>query len=324
MYRKILETSNALDGIVNKTPVLTSRTLNILSGAQCFIKCENFQRMGAFKFRGAFNALRQLSDKQKKVGVVTHSSGNHAQAIALSGSILGIKTVIVMPESAPKVKIDATKGYGAEIVFCESNEKSRRENVNQLIEEYGYTLVHPYDNENVIAGQGTTALELINEIGILDYLFVQVGGGGLMSGCSIVAKESGKISKVIGAEPKNADDAYLSFKSGEIVPQLNPNTIADGLRTSLAPMTFNFIRKYVDDFVTVSEEEIIDAMKFYWERMKIIVEPSGAVALASFQQYSKNFSENVKDKKVGIVISGGNIDLTDFFNTLKSTIDHSS
>ncbi|MHA1991845.1 MAG: pyridoxal-phosphate dependent enzyme [Candidatus Hodarchaeales archaeon] len=321
MYRKIVEASKDLDGIVNKTPVLTSRTLNNLTDSQCFIKCENFQRMGAFKFRGAYNALRQLSEKQKKIGVVTHSSGNHAQAIALSGSILGIKTVIVMPESAPKVKIDATKGYGAEIVFCEPNEKSRRESVNRLIEQNGYTLVHPYDNENVIAGQGTTALELINETGLLDYLFVQVGGGGLMSGCSIVAKESEKISKVIGAEPKNADDAYLSFKSGEIVPQLNPNTIADGLRTSLAPITFNFIRKYVDDFVTVSEEEIVDAMRFYWERMKIIVEPSGAVSLASFLQYSKNFPEKVKNKKIGIIISGGNIDLTEFFNTFKKQIE---
>ena len=321
MLKKIIDASKELYGVVNRTPVLTSRTLNEITGSKIFIKCENFQRMGAFKFRGAYNALRKLSRKEKVIGVVTHSSGNHAQAIALSGAILDIKTVIVMPKNAPEVKIEATRGYGAEIVFCEPNEKSRTETVQRLMNEYGYTMIHPYANEHVIAGQGTVALELIEEVDNLDFLFVQVGGGGLMSGCSIVAKEGGKISKIFGAEPKNADDAYQSFKTGKIIPQSNPNTIADGLRTSLAPITFNFIKKFVDGFVTVSEDEIVDAMKFYWERMKIIVEPSGAVSLAAFLQYSKDFPGNVKNKRIGIIISGGNIDLTDFFDTIRKTID---
>ncbi|MFW9930839.1 MAG: threonine/serine dehydratase [Candidatus Thorarchaeota archaeon] len=322
MLKKITNASSALEGIANKTPILTSRTLNRLIDAKCFVKCENFQRMGAFKFRGAFNALRLLSTTEKACGVVTHSSGNHAQAVALAGKILGIKTTIVMPENAPKVKVQATKDYGAEIVFCRPTEESRTTTVQELIKKYNYIMVHPYDNDDVIAGQGTTALEMINEIGNIDYLFVQVGGGGLMSGCSIVGKETGKISYIIGCEPKNADDAYKSFESGKIVPQLHPNTIADGLRTSLSIRTFNFIKKYVDDFVTVTETEIIEAMKFYWERMKIIVEPSGAVSLASLLKYSKITPEDIKNKKIGVIVSGGNVDLSDFFNILTKSLNN--
>jgi len=279
-------------------------------GANVFVKCENFQRIGAFKFRGVSNKLLQLSADEKAKGVVTHSSGNHAQAVALASSLLGIKSVIVMPENAPPVKIDATRGYGAEIVRCANNVKAREETCQNLIDKHGYTLVHPYDDDQIIAGAGTAALELIKEVGDLDYMFCPVGGGGLLSGTSVATKGLCPDSKVIAVEPERADDAYRSFKDGKLYPSAYPDTIADGLRTSLSKRTFKIIQEKVDEIVTVSEKEIIDAMKFLWMRMKIVVEPSGAVPIAGVIKMARS----IKNKNIGVIVSGGNIDLDDFFS----------
>ena len=296
--------------IVNKTSVLTSQTLDKTVRANVFLKCENFQRVGAFKFRGVCNKLLLLSSKEKAKGVVTHSSGNHAQAVSHASSLLGIKSVIVMPENAPKVKVDATQGYGAEIVRCASNIKAREETCQNLIDKHGYTLVHPYDDDQIIAGAGTAAYELIKEVGGLDYMFCPVGGGGLLSGTSIATKGLCPDSKVVAVEPKRADDAYRSFIDGKLYPSLYPDTIADGLRTSLCERTFKIIQDNVDEIITVSEKEIVDAMKFLWIRMKIVVEPSGAVPIAGVIK----MSESIRNKKIGVIISGGNIDLDDFFS----------
>ncbi len=309
MLNKILEASGRLEGIANKTPVMTSRTLNAETGMEIYLKAENFQRMGAFKFRGAFNAMAQLSPHQKKAGVITHSSGNHAQAVALAGKILGIKTVIVMPNNAPIVKKQATIGYGAEVIECEPTQKAREETCNALIEKYGYTLIHPYDNQQVIEGAATATSELISQVGKLDAVIAPVGGGGLLSGTSAYAKLSNTVKYVYGAEPEMADDAYRSFTQKRLIPQTNPKTIADGLRTSLSPLTFNIITKYVDDIITVTEQEIIQAMRFLWERMKIIVEPSGAVPLAAARKLNQT-----EIKKVGLILSGGNVDLKSYFH----------
>jgi threonine dehydratase len=297
-----------ISNMINKTNVLTSRTLNKMVGANVFVKCENFQRAGAFKFRGVCNKMLNLSKEEKKKGVITHSSGNHAQAVALVSSILDIKSVIVMPKNTPKVKVNATKNYGSKIVRCENNIKSRENTCKNLIKKFGYTLIHPYDDDQIIAGAGTVALELIKEIGCLDLIICPVGGGGLLSGISIATKGLCPNSKIIAVEPKNADDAYRSLKNGVIYPSKYPNTIADGLRTSLSRRTFDIIKKNVDEIITVSEKNIIDAMEFLWSRMKIIVEPSGAVSIAGMLKM-----KNINNSKIGAIISGGNIDLDDFF-----------
>ena len=298
---------------------MTSSTLNEMTASECFLKCENFQKTGSFKFRGAFNALSQLSPKQKKSGVIAHSSGNHAQALALAARLLGVKAVVVMPENASPVKVAATKGYGAKVVFCGSHPADREKTVAPLIERHGYTLIHPYNDLRIIAGAGTAAYELIKEAGELDYVFAPVGGGGLLSGTAIATKGLLPSSKVIGVEPENADDAYQSLKAGRIIPVKSPNTIADGLRTSLGSNTFRIIREKADQIITVSEEEIVDAMRFLWERMKLVVEPSGAVSLAGV--LSKKI--DLRAKRVGIIISGGNIDLTDFFAKIRQRINPS-
>ncbi len=316
MFKKVEKAYERIKEIVNHTPVMTSSTLNRITSSECFFKCENFQKTGTFKFRGAFNALSQLSPEQKKKGVITHSSGNHAQALASAAKLLGIKAVTVMPENAPQVKVAATKAYGAEIVFCGSQPTDREKTVMPLIERYGYTFIHPYNDLEVIAGAGTAAYELIKEVGELDYVFSPVGGGGLLSGTAIATKGLLPSSKVIGVEPKNADDAYQSFKAGRIITVKDPNTIADGLRTSLGRNTFRIIREKVDQIMTVSEQEIVDAMQFIWERMKLVVEPSGAVSLAGV--LSKQI--NLESKRVGIIISGGNIELTDFFARIRQRI----
>jgi threonine dehydratase len=319
MYPKIQEAFNRIYNIVHKTPVFSSKTLNLHTGCEIYLKCENFQRMGAFKFRGAVNAVMKLSDEQRKRGIITHSSGNHAQAIALAGKLFQIPTTIVMPENAPEVKIEATKGYGADIVFCGASVVSREKATLHQIDKYNYTFIHPYDNLDVIEGAGTVAIEIIDELGGFDAIIAPVGGGGLISGTSIVAKESKKIKFVFGAEPKNADDAYQSLKQGKIIPQTNPNTIADGLRTQLSELTFSFIQKYVDDIITVTEQEIIEAMRILFERMKLVVEPSGAVSLAVAMKLSKEkqFSQG---SRVVCIISGGNIDLSEFFSLLEKKI----
>lgn len=315
-FQGIEEAYNRIGNIVNKTPVMTSRTLNLLLKANIFFKCENFQRVGAFKFRGAYNALCLLSDRQKKMGVITHSSGNHAQAVALAASLLGIKATIVMPKGAPINKINATRNYGAHIVFCDNTLEARTKTAEDLIKKHKFILIHPYDNNNIINGQGTAVYELIKEIGMLDVVIAPLGGGGLLSGTALATKGLHSNTKVIGVEPMLADDALKSLKAGYIIPSTYPDTIADGLRTSLCERTFNIIREYVDDVITVSEIEIIEAMRFLWERMKIIVEPSGAVPLAAI--LSKKVL--VENKKVGAILSGGNIDVDPFFQLLEKKI----
>ncbi|MFB0501390.1 MAG: pyridoxal-phosphate dependent enzyme [Candidatus Bathyarchaeia archaeon] len=320
MFKEVEAAYERIKEIVDPTPVMTSLTLNETIDSECFLKCENFQKTGSFKFRGAFNALSQLSLKQKKKGVITHSSGNHAQALALAARLLGVKVVVVMPENAPPVKVAATKDYGAEIVVCNSHPTDREKTVIPLIERYDYTMIHPYNDLKIIAGAGTVAYELIKETGELDYVFSPVGGGGLLSGTAIATKGLLPSAKVIGVEPQNADDACQSLKAGKIIRVKNPNTIADGLRTSLGSNTFRIIREKVDQIITVSEEEIVDAMQFIWERMKLVVEPSGAVSLAGV--LSKQI--DLRSKRVGIIISGGNIDLTDFFARMRSKMQRLS
>jgi threo-3-hydroxy-L-aspartate ammonia-lyase len=288
-----------------RTPVLTSATVDALTGASVFFKCENFQRMGAFKFRGAFNALSQLQAEQRQRGVVAFSSGNHAQAIALSGKLLGIKTVIVMPHDAPKVKLDATRGYGAEVVQYMKSEE-RESLAGKLAAERGLTLIPPFDHPHIIAGQGTAAKELIEDAGALDMLLVPCGGGGLLSGCSIATKHLAPNCKVVGVEPAAGDDATQSFVKKRLVTIAVPDTIADGARTpSLGKLTFPIILRTVDDMLTVTDEELLPAMFYLWERMKIVVEPTGALAFASL--HSRKF--NGKGLRVGVVLSGGNVDL---------------
>ncbi len=314
--KEIEEAYYRIKGTVNKTPVMTSRTLDDRVKASVFCKCENYQRMGAFKMRGAFNTISQLSTEDKAKGVITHSSGNHAQALALSARILEVKAVVVMPRGSPQVKINATKGYGAEVVLCENTLTSREETTNKLIAEHGYTLVHPYNNDNIIRGAGTAAYELIKEAGDLDVVFCPVGGGGLLSGTSIATKGLCPKAKVIAVEPKNADDAYKSFQAGKVVENETTNTIADGLRTNLCERTFAIIKQNVDQVILVTEQEIVDAMRFLWERMKIVVEPSGAVPVAGVL----SGQVAVEGKRVGAIISGGNIDLEEFFQLMKGKI----
>ncbi|MCX7780656.1 MAG: threo-3-hydroxy-L-aspartate ammonia-lyase [Negativicutes bacterium] len=317
MYTKIIEASKRLAGVAHRTPVLSSRLLNEHTGNEIFLKCENFQRMGAFKFRGAYNALSCLSPEARERGVVTYSSGNHAQAIALAGKLLGISATVIVPDDAPAVKVAAAKSYGANILLYDRTKRSREEIAEELIGEYGYTLIPPFDHQDVIAGQGTAAMELLDEVGSLDYVFVQCGGGGLLSGCAAYIKNSLPGCKVFGVEPEMADDATKSFKTGTLHTVHNPQTVADGLRTpSLGKLTFPLIRQYVDDMLTVSEEEILSTMYYLWTRLKIVVEPSGAVSLAPL------FHRKIKlsGKKIGVILSGGNVDVRlagDLFANIK-------
>jgi len=289
---------------IHRTPVMSSQQLNRLFGCEIFFKCENFQKVGAFKFRGATNAVLSLSESDKKRGVVTHSSGNHAAALSLAAGMNGVKAYIVMPETAPEVKKNAVSGYGADITFCKPTLQSREETTRVIMEKTGAVLVHPYDNFNVICGQGTAVLELLEERSDLEIIVTPVGGGGLMSGTSTAAKSLNNRIKVFGAEPLNANDAYVSFTTGRLTPSVNPLTVADGLLTSLSELTFAIIRKNVDRIFTVREETIIECMRLIWERMKIIIEPSSATTLAVIMENPGEF----KDKIVGIIISGGNVD----------------
>jgi threonine dehydratase len=289
---------------IHQTPVLSSKQLNSIFGCEMFFKCENFQKVGAFKFRGATNAILSLTDEERNKGVVTHSSGNHAAALALAARMNGVKAKIVMPDNAPIVKKEAVAGYGAEIIFCKPTLQSREENTRTIIEKTGATLIHPYDNFNVICGQGTAALELLTEINSLEMVIAPIGGGGLMSGTSTCVKGIDKAIQVIGAEPLNANDAYKSFTSGILTPSVNPITIADGLLTSLSELTFSIIRKNVDEIITVKEESIIESMLLVWQRMKIIIEPSSATVLAVIKENPGLFV----GKKIGLIISGGNVD----------------
>lgn len=305
VYEDIIKAHERILPFVHRTPVLSSTGINNILGVHLYFKCENFQKVGAFKFRGATHAVRQLTSDEAKKGVTTHSSGNHAAALSLAARQMDIPAYIVMPESAPAIKKKAVKGYGAEITFCESTLEAREKTLEIVQQKTGASFIHPYHNFNVICGQGTAAKEFLEDYPDLDVIIAPVGGGGLMSGTSIAAKAIKKGIKVLGAEPLNADDAYRSFKQGELIPSLKPNTIADGLLTSLSPLTFQIIRENVDDILTVKEETIIEAMRLIWERMKIIIEPSSAVPLAAVIENNKLF----KGKKVGIIISGGNVDL---------------
>ena len=293
-----------LKGIANRTPVLTSRTLDERVGRNVFLKCENFQRVGAFKFRGAYYAISQLSPEARAAGVITHSSGNHAQGVALAARLLGVQATIVMPEEAPGIKREATLGYGARIIPCKAIE--REEVTDDLIKKHGFTLIHPYDNDHIIAGQGTAAWELFQEVGPLDLLFVPVGGGGLISGCALATAAKSPGCRVVGVEPEIAADANQSWREGRIhILDHVPPTIADGLRTrNIGQRNLAVMHRYVAEMTTVSEEAILETLKFIWQRMKIIVEPSAAVALAPI--FSGVYTG--PGKRVGVLISGGNVD----------------
>jgi threonine dehydratase len=305
-YADVAAAHERIKPYAKRTPVLTSSTIDGLTGATVHFKCENFQRMGAFKFRGAYNALSQLSPEQKRKGVVAFSSGNHAQAVALAGRLLGVPATIVMPTDAPKVKLAATRGYGAEVVMYDASNEDRQKIAERLATERGLTVIPPFDHPHILAGQGTAAKELIEETGPLDILMVPCGGGGLLSGCSIAAKHLSPKCRVIGVEPAAGDDGLRSFRSGKLESVPLPDTIADGARTmSLGKLTFALIQKNVDDFLTVTDAELLQWMFFLWERMKIVVEPTGALAAAALLQGKID----AKAKKVGVVISGGNVDL---------------
>lgn len=296
----------------HRTPVLTSQTLNTRCGGQVHFKCENFQKVGAFKFRGAMNAVLQLTPAERSAGVITHSSGNHAQALALAGSLAGVPVCVVMPRSAPAVKKAATEGYGARVVTCEPTLADREGTVARLMAEHGYSLVHPYDDWRVIAGQGTAALELLEQAGPLDLVISPCGGGGLLAGTALAVKGLSPTTKVIGAEPARADDARQSLEHGRIVPSLDPKTVADGLRTSLGERGFSVIRQHVDRIVTATEPEILDAMRFVWERLKILIEPSCAVPVAPILTGALP----VEGLRVGVILTGGNVDLEPYFADL--------
>lgn len=290
---------------IRVTPVLTSSSINQILGLELFFKCENFQKVGAFKFRGATNAVFSLSDAEAAHGVATHSSGNHAAALALAAGLRGIKSYIVMPDNSPKIKKLAVAGYGAEITYCKPTLESREETLQQVVERTKATFIHPFNDVCVICGQGTASMELLEVVNDLDYIIAPVGGGGMICGTATVVHEKYPQIKVIAAEPENADDAYRSFRSGKLFPSVKPNTIADGLLTSLSPLTFGIIREKVYDIITASESQIIEAMRMVWERMKIIIEPSSAVALAIVLGNKEMF----KGKRVGIILTGGNVDL---------------
>ncbi len=291
---------------IHHTPVLTSELINRQIGNKLYFKCENMQKAGAFKSRGVFNALLQLSDEEKSQGIITHSSGNHAQALARAAGLLGIKAIIVMPSNAPQIKKDAVKEYGAEIHFCEPTLEARESTVRQLIEKTGATEIHPYNNYEVISGQATCLFEEKSNGIAYDYILAPVGGGGLLSGTALTASYYMPGTKVLGCEPENADDAYRSFISKRLIPSVSPSTIADGLLTSLGDKTFPIIMDHVDSIKTASEEMIVKAMRLIWERMKLVIEPSSAVPLAVLLE--KNLS--VKGQNILIILSGGNVDLT--------------
>ncbi len=303
--RDIHDAHIRIENYINDTPILTSGTLNESIGGQIFLKCENFQKVGAFKFRGACNAIMSLNGSQVKNGIITHSSGNHAQAVALAAKLRGIKAYIVMPNDSPKVKINAVKGYGAEMTFCRPIVEERESTMMEIQSKTGAVFIHPYDNNLIIAGQATATVELLNQQSNLDIIIAPVGGGGLLSGTALAAKNLNKNIKVFGAEPRMVDDAYRSNKTGKLQKATNNPTIADGLKTALSKLTFHIIKNNVDDILLVDEDEIISAMRFIWERFKIIIEPSSAVAIACIFKYAELF----KNKNTGVLISGGNVDL---------------
>ena len=314
LFAGVLDAAKRLRGTANPTPVLTSRTLNRQTGAEVFFKCENFQRIGAFKFRGAFNAMAQLTDAEKERGVLTYSSGNHAQAVALVGRLLDIDTTIVMPNNAPSIKRAATEAYGATVIDYDPDKTTRQAIATELHAQKGFTLIPPFDHLDVICGQGTAALELLHEVKALDWLLVPCGGGGLLSGTAIAVKGMSNSCRVVGVEPEVADDATRSFHTGKLHTVHNPPTIADGTRTaSLGKLTFPLVLDHVDDMLTVSEDAIMDAVRFLFYYMKTVVEPSGALGLAALLSDKHKIAG-----RVGIILSGGNIDAPTVMHILGS------
>ncbi len=304
MYNEILRAEELIKNTANRTPVLNSGTLNKITGSEVLLKCENYQRTGAFKFRGAFNAISNLSNEEKEKGILTYSSGNHAQAVALVGKLLNLQTYVVMPDNAPKIKRAATESYGANIIEYNPEKETREVIAEELRKQNGYSVIPPYDQKDIVAGQGTAALEFLKEVKTLNYILAPCGGGGLLSGTAAAAKGYLPSCRVIGVEPETADDATKSFKTKVLHTTKNPPTIADGTRTpSLGKVTFPLVLKYVDDMVTVSEIDIIEAVKFLFYRMKMVVEPSGALGIAALLNKRNSFPG-----RVGVIISGGNVD----------------
>lgn len=308
-YNDVVAAAERIKGYANKTPVLTSRTVDEEFGSNVFFKCENFQRMGAFKFRGAMNALSQFSDTQKAAGVVAYSSGNHAQAIALSAKLLGIPGTILMPQDAPAAKLAATRGYGSKVIEYNRYTQDREVLGMQLAKDNGLTLIPPYDHPHIIAGQGTVAKEFIEETGELDVLFVSLGGGGLLAGTALAVRKLSPKCKIYGVEPAAGNDGQQSFQSGKIVHIDTPKTIADGAQTQhLGELNFRIIKEQVNDILTVSDDEIVSVMRFFAERMKLVVEPTGCLGFVA----ARSLKNQLKGKRVGIIISGGNVDLNTY------------
>ncbi|QET06235.1 threo-3-hydroxy-L-aspartate ammonia-lyase [Cupriavidus pauculus] len=313
-YADVEAAAKRLEGYAHKTPVMTSRTVNDLLGAEVFFKCENLQRMGAFKFRGGFNALSKFTPEQRRAGVVAFSSGNHAQAIALSARLLGMPATIIMPHDAPAAKVAATKGYGGNVVMYDRYKEDREAIGRKLAEEHGMTLIPPYDHPDVLTGQGTAAKELFEEVGTLDAIFTPLGGGGLLSGTALATRALAPQCKIYGVEPEAGNDGQRSFRSGEIVDIPTPKTIADGAQTQhLGHYTFGIIRRDVTDILTATDAQLIDAMRLFAARMKILVEPTGALSLAG----AFTIKPELQGKRIGVVISGGNVDLERFCELLK-------
>jgi threonine dehydratase len=304
-YKQVDKAHIRVRRYAHRTPILSSASINRITGAKILFKCENFQKVGAFKFRGAINAVMSLSDGDAGRGVATHSSGNHAAALALAARKRGVDAYVVMPENAPDIKKKAVAGYGATIYFCKPTLNARESALAEVIAETGATEIHPYDNSEVISGQGTAAKELLEDEGDLDLVLAPVGGGGLLAGSALSVSHLSPGTKLIGCEPEGADDAYRSFLKGEIVPSNNPKTIADGLLTSLGNRNFAIIKEKVEQIVTVSEDSIVEAMRLVWERMKIVIEPSSAVPLGAILEGKID----PRNQKIGIIISGGNLDL---------------
>lgn len=309
VFADVVAAARRIEGHAHRTPVMRSKTADEIFGAELFFKCENFQRIGAFKFRGAFNALSRFDADQRAKGVISFSSGNHAQAIALAARMLGIAATIIMPHDAPAMKLAATRGYGATVVPYDRYREDRDAIGKKLSDEHGLTLVPPFDHPDVITGQGTCALELFEEVGALDVLFVCLGGGGLLSGCSLVARERSPDCKIYGAEPAAGNDGQRSLRAGHVIKIDTPHTIADGAQTQcLGDFTFPIIQREVADIITVSDEELVEAMIFFAERMKIVVEPTGCLGFAAARQLRSQLA----GKRVGIIVSGGNIDARRF------------
>ena len=304
-FDSVLQAARRIQPYVHRTPVLSNSSLNRMVKAELFFKCENFQKVGAFKFRGACNAVFSLSDQEASRGVGTHSSGNHAAALALAARLRGVPAFIVMPANASEVKKAAVAGYGAQIFTCEPTEAGRAERMAEVLKETGATFIHPFDDPLVIAGQGTAALELLEEVPGLDVVLAPVGGGGLLSGTALAVAGLSPETRIIGAEPEAADDAYRSLQEGRIIPSVNPQTVADGLLTSLGDNTFSIIQRHVEQIVTVSEEAIVAGMRHVWERMKIIIEPSAAVPVGALLEGKVDLA----GLRIGVILSGGNVDL---------------